>query len=93
MTRFHWLVGDWVATNSVRAAPVSPAYADSYPYRHVLGEDDAVICGQRAGKLRPYITYDPFNERFVMTMPGSGAYGILLYSRQAGRRFRLQENS
>jgi hypothetical protein len=77
MEEFKWLVGEWAAENRVRATPTTPAYTDTYFYTYQLSDDAAriLIIGP-GGKPRPYLTFDPFSHRWMMTFT-DGLYGVL----------------
>jgi hypothetical protein len=65
---FKWLVGEWSAMNKVRATPTTPAYTDTYFYLYQLCEADTRISITGPGGMaRPYLTFDPFRERWMMT--------------------------
>jgi hypothetical protein len=77
MEEFKWLVGDWSAMNKVRATPTTPAYTDTYFYSYQLCEADTRISITGPGGMaRPYLTFDPFGERWMMTFMES-VYGVL----------------
>jgi hypothetical protein len=71
MEEFRWLVGEWSAMNKVRATPSTPAYTDTYFYSYQLCEADTRISitgsGGMARPYLPYLTFDPFRERWMMT--------------------------
>jgi hypothetical protein len=74
---FKWLVGEWAFENRVRATPTTPAYTDTYFYTYQFCDDDMRICLiGKGGKQRPYITFDPFSRRWMMTFT-EGIYGVL----------------
>lgn len=77
MEEFKWLVGEWAAENRVPATPTTPAYTDTYIYTYQLCEDDTrlSITGP-GGKPRPYLTFDPFSSRWIMTFT-EAVYGVL----------------
>jgi hypothetical protein len=77
MEKIRWMEGDWNAENSVRATRVSPAYVDTYPYTYRFCEDGATLCIVRGGKEVPNITYDAFSRKWLLLMPGRGAFGML----------------
>jgi hypothetical protein len=67
MEEFRWLVGEWSAMNKVRATPSTPAYTDTYFYSYQLCEADTRISITGSGGMaRPYLTFDPFRERWMM---------------------------
>jgi len=74
---FKWLVGDWAFENHVRATPTTPAYTDTYFYRYELAENGTryTVSGHGA-KARPYLTFDPFSNRWMMTFT-EGLFGVL----------------
>ena len=77
MEEFTWLVGEWSAMNKVRATPTTPAYTDTYFYSYQLCEGDTRISITGPGGMpRPYLTFDPFRERWMMTFTES-VYGVL----------------
>jgi len=81
MEEFRWLVGEWSATNSatnkVRATPSTPAYTDTYFHSYQLCEANTRISiTGPGGTARPYLTFDPFRERWMMTFTES-VYGVL----------------
>ena len=72
MEEFRWLVGEWSATNKVRATPSIPAYTDTYFYSYQLCQADTRISiTGPGGTARPYLTFDPFRERWMMTFTES----------------------
>jgi hypothetical protein len=74
---FKWLVGEWSAMNKVRATPTTPAYTDTYFYLYQLCEADTRISITGPGGMaRPYLTFDPFRERWMMTFT-EAVYGVL----------------
>jgi len=67
MEEFRWLLGEWSAMNKVRATPSTPAYTDTYFYSYQLCEADTRISITGSGGMaRPYLTFDPFGERWMM---------------------------
>jgi len=84
MDEFKWLVGKWAAQNRVRATPTTPAYEDTYRYTFELRDDGTriYIAGPDA-KFRPYLTWDPFSKRWMMTLI-EGGFGVLQSSGWAG---------
>ncbi len=77
MEEFKWLAGEWSAMNKVRATPTTPAYTDTYFYSYPLCEADTRISITGPGGMaRPYLTFDPFRERWMMTFTES-VYGVL----------------
>jgi hypothetical protein len=77
LEEFRWLVGEWSAMNKVRATPSTPAYTDTYFYSYQLCEADTRISITGPGRMaRPYLRFDPFRERWMMTFTES-AYGVL----------------
>jgi hypothetical protein len=74
---FKWLVGDWAFENHVRATPTTPAYTDTYFYTYELAENGTryTVSGHGA-KARPYLTFDPFSNRWMMTFT-EGLFGVL----------------
>ena len=77
MEEFQWLVGEWAFENRVRATPTTPAYTDTYFYTYQLCEDDTRLClVGPGGKLRPYLTFDAFSNRWMMTFT-EALYGVL----------------
>ena len=73
---FKWLVGEWSAENRV-ATPTTPAYTDTYLYTYQLCEGDTRISiTGPGGNPRPYLTFDPFSSRWMMTFV-DGLYGVL----------------
>jgi hypothetical protein len=74
---FKWLIGDWAFENHVRATPNTPAYVDTYYYTYELADDGSryTVSGHGA-KARPYLTFDPFSNRWMMTFT-EGLFGIL----------------
>lgn len=77
MEEFQWLVGEWSAENRVGATPTTPAYTDTYFYTYELSDDDTRISiTGPGGKPRPYLTFDPFSSRWMMTFI-DGLYGAL----------------
>jgi len=77
MAEFFWLPGKWTALNRVRATPTTPAYEDTYHYTYELRDDGArMYLAEPDGKFRPYLTWDPFSERWMMTLI-EGAFGVL----------------
>jgi hypothetical protein len=77
MEKLRWMEGEWNAENSVRATRVSPAYVDTYPYTYRFCEDGTTLCIVRGGKEVPNITYDAFSKKWLLLMPGGGAFGML----------------
>ena len=76
MEEFKWLVGEWSAENRV-ATPTTPAYTDTYLYTYQLCEGDTRISiTGPGGNPRPYLTFDPFSRRWMMTFV-DGLYGVL----------------
>ena len=77
MEEFKWLVGEWSAENRVQATPTTPAYTDTYLYTYQLCEGDTRISiTGPGGNPRPYLTFDPFSGRWMMTFV-DGLYGVL----------------
>jgi hypothetical protein len=77
MEEFRWLVGEWSAMNNVRATPSTPAYTDTYFYSYQLYEADTRISITGPGGMAwPYLTFDRFGERWMMTFTES-VYGVL----------------
>jgi hypothetical protein len=77
MEEFKWLLGEWAFENRVRATPTTPAYTDTYYYTYALCDDDTRISVTGPGrKARPYLTFDPFSNRWMMTFT-DGLYGVL----------------
>jgi hypothetical protein len=77
MEEFKWLVGEWSAENRVQATPTTPAYTDTYFYSYELCEAATRISITGPGGMpRPYLTFDPFSERWMMTFTES-VYGVL----------------
>ena len=74
---FKWLVGEWAFENHVRATPTTPAYTDTYVYSYELadGGNRYTVSGHGA-KARPYLTFDPFSNRWMMTFT-EGLFGVL----------------
>jgi len=74
---FKWLVGDWAFENHVRATPTTPAYTDTYYYTYELADSGTryTVSGHGA-KARPYLTFDPFSNRWMMTFT-EGLFGVL----------------
>ena len=74
---FKWLIGDWAFENHVRATPTTPAYTDTYFYTYALAESGShfTVSGHGA-KARPYLTFDPFSDRWMMTFT-EGLFGVL----------------
>jgi hypothetical protein len=74
---FKWLIGDWAFENHVRATPTTPAYIDTYYYTYELTDDGSryTVSGHGA-KARPYLTFDPFSSRWMMTFT-EGLFGVL----------------
>lgn len=77
IAEFKWLIGDWAFENHVRATPTTPAYTDTYYYTYALADDGAryTVSGHGA-KARPYLTFDPFSNRWMMTFT-EGLFGVL----------------
>ena len=86
MDEFRWLVGEWTAENKVRATPTTPSYTDTYIYTYQLTDDDSrlTVTGP-GGKPRPYLTFDPFSNRWMMTFI-DGLYGVLRSEGWQGNR-------
>ena len=60
-------MGEWAAMNKVRATPATPAYTDAYFHWYQLCEADSRISITGPGGMaRPYLTFDPFRERWMM---------------------------
>ena len=77
MEEFKWLVGEWSAENRVQATPTTPAYTDTYLYTYQLCESDTRISiTGPGGNPRPYLTFDPFSLRWMMSFV-DGLYGVL----------------
>jgi hypothetical protein len=77
MEEFKWLVGEWSAENRVPPTPTTPAYTDTYLYTYRLCEGDTRISiTGPGGNPRPYLTFDPFSRRWMMTFV-DGLYGVL----------------
>src|SRR5260370_20727708 len=77
MEEFKWLVGEWSAENRVQATPTAPAYTDTYFYSYELCEAGTRISITGPGGMpRPYLAFDPFSERWMMTFTES-VYGVL----------------
>ena len=77
MEEFKWLVGEWSAENRVQATPATPAYTDTYLYTYQLCEGDTRISiTGPGGNLWPYLTFDPFTGRWMMTFV-DGLYDVL----------------
>lgn len=74
---FKWLVGEWSFENHVRATPTTPAYTDTYFYTYELADNGThfTVSGHGA-KARPYMTFDPFSNRWMMTFT-EGLFGVL----------------
>ena len=77
MEEFKWLIGEWVFENHVRATPTTPAYVDTYSYSYELAEGGTryTVSGHGATR-RPYLTFDPFSNRWMMTFT-EGLFGVL----------------
>ena len=77
MEEFKWLVGEWAAINKVRATQTTPAYTDTYFYSYQLCDADTRISiTGPGGTPRPYLTFDPFSDRWMMTFT-EAVYGVL----------------
>jgi len=77
MAEFRWLIGNWDATNHVRATPTTPEYTDTYQYTYTLCDNETRICiSGPSGRERPHLTFDPFSARWMMTFV-DGVYGVL----------------
>jgi hypothetical protein len=74
---FKWMIGDWAFENHVRATPTTPAYTDTYAYTYALADNGTryTVSGHGA-KARPYLTFDPFSNRWMMTFT-EGLFGVL----------------
>jgi len=74
---FKWLVGEWSFENHVRATSTTPPYTDTYFYTYALSDNDTryTVSGHGA-KERPYLTFDPFSNRWMMTFT-EGLFGVL----------------
>ena len=74
---FKWLIGEWAFENHVRATPTTPAYVDTYYYSYQLADNGTsyTVSGHGA-KPRPYLTFDPFSNRWMMTFT-EGLFGVL----------------
>ena len=74
---FKWLIGEWAFENHVRATPATPSYVDTYFYTYDLADDRTryTVSGHGA-KARPYLTFDPFSKRWMMTFT-EGLFGVL----------------
>ena len=74
---FKWMIGDWAFENHVRATPTTPAYTDTYYYTYELADTGSryTVSGHGA-KARPYLTFDPFSNRWMMTFT-EGLFGVL----------------
>jgi hypothetical protein len=84
MAEFSWLAGEWSSENRVRATPTTPAYTDTYVYTYRFCDDDSrITVSGPGGKDRPYLTYDPFSERYMMTFTDV-IYGVLQASNWSG---------
>jgi hypothetical protein len=74
---FKWMIGDWAFENHVRATPTTPSYTDTYYYTYELADNGTrfTVSGHGA-KARPYLTFDPFSNRWMMTFT-EGLFGVL----------------
>lgn len=74
---FKWMIGDWAFENHVRGTPTTPAYTDTYYYTYELADNGTryTVSGHGA-KARPYLTFDPFSNRWMMTFT-EGLFGVL----------------
>ena len=77
MEEFKWLIGEWAFENRVHATPTTPAYTDTYFYAYNLSDDGTrfTVSGHGA-KARPYLAFDPFSNRWMMTFT-EGLFGVL----------------
>jgi len=74
---FKWLIGEWAFENHVRATSTTPAYTDTYFYIYDLADNGSryTVSGHGA-QARPYLTFDPFSNRWMMTFT-EGLFGVL----------------
>jgi hypothetical protein len=80
MEEFKWLVGEWSAINKCGRRRLLRTYFYSYQ----LGEADTRISITRPGGMaRPYLTFDPFRGRGMMTFTES-VYGAAMQRVAAG---------
>ena len=77
MLSFAWMVGTWRAVNTVRATSTTPGYEDTYEYTYEMEDDGArLIAVRTGGKKFPYLTFDAFSGRWMMTFT-EVIYGVL----------------
>ena len=77
MLSFAWMAGTWSTVNTVRATSTTSAYEDTYEYTYEMEEDGArLIAVRTGGKKFPYLTFDAFRGRWMMTFT-EVIYGVL----------------